>query len=670
MKNLDLYKIEEILSGEFPAHIEESILIDKNYFSLSSVHSDFIQKHIDKNTRLISNTFALYFDTIEELIQKNKKEEAFSADYEFSDLFGDVVDIEQEISTTSNIIDSFLKELRENIEKNNEIHTKENLIAVIEPCLEINTNINEHLLEILEQLSNTDNKLTEIDNIQSQIENFEYEIRELEKEKSILYSEENEEEIEENIDEIEEKIENIKTNKKNSYDEIDNILEQHKESKYSFFIQKYLNENYDNSEVFQKASDISDYYSIYQNKIEDEYINLLDNVNAEIYDLKDSNNHKNICSIYQEYLNNNENDSIEEQFINDNLYLKLELKGIDNIQQIHIFNDLSSTITYQNGETKNNHTLNSTYEFINRNQDIFIKNLFRKKPAYIKQFYKLLKKERKQQYNVDEFFSEPSIQVIPQINNIRERINNYSHIIETESFKSKIKKCEFNSMESLEDEIENIIYIHDIYKFTHSLFSNKNRHIINEESLNIVKSFFDNHISKNIIREGVGKKIASIKTSEEFNDILKKERNNFFEWGENFIKAKIDSLNVEIVYNENNKFILEVKDFESSKIIGSPSWCISRSERFFKNYTHKANSTQYFLYDFNLSPEDSESLVGITTENNEDNKGFKVIHAHDKNDKNILKSNSVQSFLNNKTLEQYQHNKFKPIVKKFKKMAH
>ena len=70
---------------------------------------------------------------------------------------------------------------------------------------------------------------------------------------------------------------------------------------------------------------------------------------------------------------------------------------------------------------------------------------------------------------------------------------------------------------------------------------------------------------------------------------------------------------------------MKVNSFEESKKLGSRMWCITREERHFNNYTSDL-SFFCFLYDFNKSPQDKNSMQAIIINPKETDE----IHAGDK----------------------------------------
>lgn len=71
----------------------------------------------------------------------------------------------------------------------------------------------------------------------------------------------------------------------------------------------------------------------------------------------------------------------------------------------------------------------------------------------------------------------------------------------------------------------------------------------------------------------------------------------------------------ELVYIDNDTLILNIKDYNRSCDLGSKSWCIVTSPYHFREYTD-GYAEQYFIYDFTKEPTDAFSLIGLTMDEN------------------------------------------------------
>jgi hypothetical protein len=182
------------------------------------------------------------------------------------------------------------------------------------------------------------------------------------------------------------------------------------------------------------------------------------------------------------------------------------------------------------------------------------------------------------------------------------------------------------SFEKVDDDMHKLIREHKIKKFAESIVSSKYKHLYNKESYKLFQELYDLSIDTKALQEMLGKKLAAVETSVVFNDNIKKLINSLNEFDMVSVKLKANSHGVKIIADENEILILEIENFVQSQKLGSASWCISRNQSYFEQYTEKGGK-QYFIYDFNQESKSVKSLVGITL-----TKAFKVKAAHSKSD--------------------------------------
>ena len=130
-----------------------------------------------------------------------------------------------------------------------------------------------------------------------------------------------------------------------------------------------------------------------------------------------------------------------------------------------------------------------------------------------------------------------------------------------------------------------------------------------------------------------GSKLSKFKTYEELIEYIEK-----------FVESHSESLTYDKILNDVREntdatlikedkdegwILAEIKSFECSNKMGSPSWCISSGEGSWNSYVGNTRS-QFFLWDFSLSRADSQFMVGFTT-----NANGQIIYIHDKNDKSL-----------------------------------
>ena len=103
------------------------------------------------------------------------------------------------------------------------------------------------------------------------------------------------------------------------------------------------------------------------------------------------------------------------------------------------------------------------------------------------------------------------------------------------------------------------------------------------------------------------------------NDFIKAENNSsvskFFLQIEEVNKVFGELNGADIVYNQNGILILEIRSFQANnKLNSNTSHCIARTISYWNSYVGGDDkyTRQYYIYNFNLSPADNKSVIGIT----------------------------------------------------------
>lgn len=123
---------------------------------------------------------------------------------------------------------------------------------------------------------------------------------------------------------------------------------------------------------------------------------------------------------------------------------------------------------------------------------------------------------------------------------------------------------------------------------------------------------------------------SALKTPESLHQAILDCLNQSYNWkeGKEDLLAYIEhnTKDCEVVFNEGPCVVVRVPSFTSSHKLcgnGRTGWCISREESYFKSYvTNKANSDQYFLFDFSRKETDAFAHIGFTIEG-----GYGIVEA-------------------------------------------
>lgn len=240
--------------------------------------------------------------------------------------------------------------------------------------------------------------------------------------------------------------------------------------------------------------------------------------------------------------------------------------------------------------------LNITKEFMKG----YLENKLRKYPKVAKMFSEKLENSR--------YETESSVVAANTfLNNINILKSNNFNILEKKNF----------TFEMLDDEMHEIIRNHQIKHYAHSISSSKYHNLYNEESYEIFGELYDLKIEPTLIQDRIGKKMAAYTSPDDFNHALNYLLDSVNNFTLEATLLKANSNNVNIVSNKDNILILKINDFEQSRAMGSASWCIARDQSYFDSYTR--NNNQYFIFDFNKSSKDNNSLIGMTLSSSGEN---------------------------------------------------
>lgn len=158
--------------------------------------------------------------------------------------------------------------------------------------------------------------------------------------------------------------------------------------------------------------------------------------------------------------------------------------------------------------------------------------------------------------------------------------------------------------ENFNDDCAKILIKQKAKKLIRTVSSHKK--IFNEDTYAYFQTLAELNVSTNFIKENIAKKIKTFKTPESLNAALLNHINTFSQWDINSKLQLIKQNNVNIISTQNNKILFEINDFESSKNLGSPMWCITRDIDDFENY-RKDSDRIIFCYDFNKEPSHNEN---------------------------------------------------------------
>lgn len=237
-----------------------------------------------------------------------------------------------------------------------------------------------------------------------------------------------------------------------------------------------------------------------------------------------------------------------------------------------------------------------------------LKSLMKKNPHLYKHFCQMQERE-------ENFLFKNDIVIALYL-----KIRNHHNLIKV----NKINLLEINNFEKMDDLISKLIRESSLNKFISSFLSSKYKKLLNENCIELFSQIYDLKLEKNILNQAF-KKVARIHDEKNFEsflvDIIKSNSN--FGLSSTLKIIKEQNLNVDVISinHKKNNLILRINDYKSSNILGSSSWCISYSKRWFDNYMKRKCSfgltpSQYFIFNFDLPQEHRYSKIGVTVSKN------------------------------------------------------
>lgn len=103
-----------------------------------------------------------------------------------------------------------------------------------------------------------------------------------------------------------------------------------------------------------------------------------------------------------------------------------------------------------------------------------------------------------------------------------------------------------------------LINQHKLHHYANSILSNKNKHLLNDASLESFKVLMESGVSKGVIQNLVGKKLSAINTQDEFEKYLEKVIEHISSFSEDILMDKLNTNKITPVINENNVVVLKL----------------------------------------------------------------------------------------------------------------
>lgn len=251
------------------------------------------------------------------------------------------------------------------------------------------------------------------------------------------------------------------------------------------------------------------------------------------------------------------------------------------------------------------------------NKNFSIIDLCKKHPSWKNLFTKIIKTSEEK---VDEKMLCESFNLYIKHKNLLKKE------VTIELSKKMFKDDKDKFVENFFDHISKTIFEKQKNNFIKSLKTKGYKHLFNEDVEEKISNILDNKITIQAMKHQFFNKFLYYKNTKDLLKGLSEFQSKNINWNLEYFKKLIKELNANIIQEAQNKIIVEIKNYEACKVLGSSSWCIVNSIRMYESYTRDLRR-QLIILDFNLPIEDNESMIGVTV----DIKGG-VVSSHLKND--------------------------------------
>jgi hypothetical protein len=213
-----------------------------------------------------------------------------------------------------------------------------------------------------------------------------------------------------------------------------------------------------------------------------------------------------------------------------------------------------------------------------------------------------------------------------------EKYKNYKSLMKNENLNFEDffeKEVNFKAFERFSDSMSNAIIKNEAKKLKKYIITSKYKHLDSEKLDELFLSLAENDISKEVLRENLGKKMVSFsrKSKEEFYDTVKEIVEDLISWDyDKYLKNKINEKDIINIDPDNKLILLDMGNIDKVEKYGSNMWCIKRDEEYYKEYRSEGYRF-YNLYDFNKPAGSKESQIAIVSDFD-----GKIVDAYFKND--------------------------------------
>lgn len=230
-------------------------------------------------------------------------------------------------------------------------------------------------------------------------------------------------------------------------------------------------------------------------------------------------------------------------------------------------------------------------------------------------------------------------------------VEKYSNCIGELSLKNIVNYNGLRAIMGLLNEINNLILSKQANKIAND-FNTAQKKILKEQlsDINSIKTLGKfSRLSKSQKRNFI-RKVSTMYDPKEILHLMSFMTSPHFEWSKKSVVEfleNVTNLNYRISYDKDNILVVETFDFETTKHLAkTTNWCISKNRSYWNQYMeNNTNYKQFILFDFDKQVDTPYSIIGFTLSEN----GF-ITHAHNFNNKNILRSSNFEVIQNRNIL--------------------
>ena len=203
---------------------------------------------------------------------------------------------------------------------------------------------------------------------------------------------------------------------------------------------------------------------------------------------------------------------------------------------------------------------------------------------------------------------------------------------------------QLSDFEFFNDQVQKTIIDNKAKKLKKRIISNKYLHLCNNDTHKLFHEMAQMEFTKQELQDYVGKKISAFHHAEELNGALMnlidlKSLKDIPSLQTRMHKKKIEEGIDYDLKTVGNKAFVNIHTPKAAEALGSRMWCITREKRMYDYYKELKYTDYQFVYDFDRSPAEEESMVALL--NDASGVPFEIFT---KSDTEILKNTKTEYY--------------------------